>query len=91
MEKFLNFYLDSNVKYRQLARVTNKLIDSVRSNESLNFPIEFYQNYGQYLESYQVDSQTLVSLWKDVNKLLIDSKTSNPSLLKKSTNKALYT
>lgn len=39
---FVNFYLDSNVKYRQVHRMTKRLIESVKLNSNLQFPVEFY-------------------------------------------------
>ncbi|CAF0779004.1 unnamed protein product [Brachionus calyciflorus] len=70
---FLNFYIDCNVKYRQLSRATLRLLDSISKNENLNLPIEFYQHYSECLENYLVDNQTIVNLWKDLIKLLNQS------------------
>ena len=70
MEKFLHAYLDANVKFRQLARLTHKLFELIKANTALTLPHTFYESYGSCLESYHVDNQTLVNIWKDINKSL---------------------
>lgn len=43
LERFLNFYLDIHVKYRQLAVMTRKIIEILRKSQNLVFPKEFYK------------------------------------------------
>ena len=73
LETFLNAYLEANVKFRQLARVTHKLIESIKLNKSLTLPDRFYDFYGECLESHHVDVQTVVNIWKEINKSLESS------------------
>ena len=70
MSTFLHAYLEANVKFRQMSRVTHKMFELLKSNTGLVLPQTFYDFYGECLESHQVDSQTVVSIWKEINKCL---------------------
>jgi hypothetical protein len=67
---FLSAYLEANVKFRQMAKVTHKLLDLVKLNRTLTFPDKFYDYYAELLETHQVDGQTIVNIWKEINKSL---------------------
>lgn len=69
LEEFLNFYIDSNIKYRQLSRATLKLISSIEKDQH-KLPVKFYKHYGEVLENYLVDNQTLINLWTDLIQIL---------------------
>ncbi|RNA19700.1 transmembrane 17B-like, partial [Brachionus plicatilis] len=67
--EFLNFFIDRNIKYRQLSTATLRLIDSIEKNK-LKFPVEFYNHYSECLENYLVDNHTIINLWSDLIKIL---------------------
>jgi hypothetical protein len=78
MTEFLNIYLECNVKYRQLTRAVHMLIDSLKKNPSLTLPIEFHSKFSESLDNYNVDSQIVIHLWRDLNvKLLNESPAPN--------------
>lgn len=70
LEAFLTALLDSNVKFRQLSRITHKLVESLSKNEDLEFPNGFYKQYETCLENYQVDMQTILNIWQDIIKII---------------------
>ena len=53
------------------------LIEAANKNPNLTFPIEFHNAFSESLEDYSVDSQTVMHLWKDLNKLLENCKEMN--------------
>lgn len=56
------------------------LINALKANTNLTLPFAFYETFSESLENYNVDSQTVIFLWKDLNKFLSESNESQLSI-----------